>query len=297
MSIMKTIMFPGDTEPREIQDNRIEVLIVDEDGKVPFSPDEIYEMVEKGKLLYLQQEGFLFSFNPISSLYGAPIFSAVSQIINMGDYIGIDNDIPVSLDMSILINEDKTIHFMNTDIDSEDDVLRFSLPKIKDTQTESYILTTQELYGMGIPTWAPIPVAQQTSLGMVKAIPATSEMTEYIGIDANGQLRVAPSNDIETDETLSLAGYAADAQVVGNKLSSIPISIAEDGYTEINGLRQAVQVDITKNSETNITVLTTLESAVDDVIQTISTIELDVNGFPVKITTNEIECVINWEGF
>lgn len=295
MSIMKTIMFPGDIEPREIQDNRIEILTIDEDGKVPFSPDEIYEMVGKGKFLYLQDGDVLLSLNPMSGIYGAPIFSIVSPPLNMGDYIGIDNDIPVSMDMSIMINEDKTITM--TEIDSEDDVLRFSLPRIKETQTESHMLTTQDIYGMGIPVWTPIPTAQETSLGMVKAIPATSEMTEYIGIDENGQLRVAPSNAIETDETLSLAGYAADAQVVGNKFSSIPISIAEDGYTEINGLRQAVQVDIAKNSETNITVLTTLESAVDDVVQTTSIIELDVNGFPVKITTNEVECVINWEGF
>lgn len=297
MSIMKTIMFPGDTEPREIQDNRIEILTVDEDGKVPFSPDEIDEMVEEGKFLYLQQGGILFSFNPISDLYGVPIFSTVSQIVNMGDYIGIDNDIPASADISIMINEDKTIHVMNSDIDSETDLLRFSLPRVKDAQTESHMLTTQDIDGMGIPVWTPIPTAQETSLGMVKAIPATSEMTEYIGIDNNGQLRVAPSNDIETDETLSLAGYAADAQVVGNKLSSIPISIAEDGYTEINGLRQAVQIDIAK-TDTQVSVVTTLESGEGEVIQNSSIIALNASGLPIKITTNETECVINWgEGF
>lgn len=295
MSIMKTIMFPGDTEPREIQDNRIEFLTITEDGKVTATPDEIFIMASEGKLIYLQSGEILFLLNPISLILGTPIFSAISTPINAGSVFGFETDIPAIMDYSITINEDKTIAEISN-IESEEDLIRFSLPKIQDAQTEQ-ILTTADLYGMSIPSWKPIPVAQETSLGMVKAIEATPEMTEYIGIDANGQLRVAPSNDIETDETLSLAGYAADAQVVGNKLSSIPVSIADDGYTEINGLRQAVQVDITKNSETNISVLTTLESAVDDVVQTASTIELDVNGFPVKITTNEIECVINWEGF
>ena len=32
MSIMRTLTFPGDTAPREIQDNRIEVITVDENN-------------------------------------------------------------------------------------------------------------------------------------------------------------------------------------------------------------------------------------------------------------------------
>lgn len=296
MSIMRTITFPGDTEPREIQDNRIEFLTFTEDEKVTATPDEIFAMAEEGKLIYLQSPTILFLFNPISVLMGVPIFSAVSIPVNGGSFLGVETDVPAIMDYSIVVNEDKTITELST-AQSEEELIRFTLPKIQDAQTEQ-ILTTEDLNGMSIPSWKPIPVAQEASLGMVKAIPATSEMTEYIGIDANGQLRVAPSNDIETDETLTLSGYAADAQVVGNAIKAIPISKSEkDGYTEIGGLRQATQIDITKNSETNITILTTLQSAADNIVENVSTIELDVNGFPVKITTNEVECVINWEGF
>ena len=93
-------------------------------------------------------------------------------------------------------------------------------------------------------------------------------------------------------------GRDVGGDCVGNAIKAIPISKSEkDGYTEIGGLRQATQIDITKNNETNITILTTLQSAADNIVENVSTIELDVNGFPVKITTNEVECVINWEGF
>lgn len=299
MSIMKTIMFPGDTEPREIQDSRIEIITID-NGKASLLPKDIQILYKEGKTIFLQNEPFLYILHPYANNgieeeveISECVFSTIQSIVDLGKMMGAEFEARIGINDSIIISEDGSINFLS---ESMLDTFQFYLPSVTD-ETLGGFLTNFSFEGLGVPIWAPLPIASNDALGMVKAIPATSEMTEYIGIDNNGQLRVAPSNDIETDETLSLAGYAADAQVVGNKLSSIPISVAEDGYTEINGLRQAVQIDIAK-TDTQVSVVTTLESGEGEVIQNSSIIALNASGLPIKITTNETECVINWgEGF
>lgn len=97
---------------------------------------------------------------------------------------------------------------------------------------------------------------------------------------------------IEVDTTLSESGKAADAKAVGDAINEIPIAISEDGYTEITGLRQAISTSIVKSGNA-ITVTTALEG--DE--STVSEITLDNNGYPTKILTDGVECIISWEGF
>ena len=57
MSIMKTIMFPGDTEPREIQDSRIEIITIGNTGTPSMTYDEAYEFLDNNwnAMLYLER--------------------------------------------------------------------------------------------------------------------------------------------------------------------------------------------------------------------------------------------------
>ena len=81
------------------------------------------------------------------------------------------------------------------------------------------------------------------------------------------------------------------ADYIKNK-PELPITINEDGYTDISGLRQMTDVKMVK-SENVITVTATLEGDVP----TTSVITLDDYGYPVSINTDGTECTVNWEGF
>jgi len=97
---------------------------------------------------------------------------------------------------------------------------------------------------------------------------------------------------VELDTTLTVEGKAADAKAVGDKFSDLPISVADDGYTDITGLRQMTAASFEKVDNT-ITVTVTLEG---NEIHT-SVVTLDENGRPSIITANGVESVFTWTGF
>lgn len=70
------------------------------------------------------------------------------------------------------------------------------------------------------------------------------------------------------------------------------ITVTEDGYTDISGLRKATAIAVVKEEQT-VTVTQTLQG---DVTST-SVITLDDNDFPVAIVTDGVECAVSWEGF
>lgn len=89
----------------------------------------------------------------------------------------------------------------------------------------------------------------------------------------------------------SMDGYATE-QYVDDIMDSMPITISEDGYIDLQNLRQATSCRVIKNGN-EITILTTLEG------NSISTTEIttDDNGYPMQILTDGSECTISWEGF
>ena len=84
---------------------------------------------------------------------------------------------------------------------------------------------------------------------------------------------------------------ATQADYIKNK-PAIPITVAEDGYADISGLRQPTAMTIAKMGDT-VGVFVTLQG---DVLST-SAITLDENGYPISIDTDGVECTLVWEGF
>lgn len=75
-------------------------------------------------------------------------------------------------------------------------------------------------------------------------------------------------------------------------LAELPISVSEDGYTDISGLRQATAVSAVRSDNT-ITITSTLEGGATST----SVITLDEDEYPIRIVTEGVECAVSWEGF
>lgn len=83
-----------------------------------------------------------------------------------------------------------------------------------------------------------LPIATETTLGGVKAAAATEEMTQPVGITAEGKLVTVPGQNsggnVELDTTLTQSGKAADAKAVGDKIAEITgISLVEPADDDI----------------------------------------------------------------
>lgn len=75
-------------------------------------------------------------------------------------------------------------------------------------------------------------------------------------------------------------------------LKLIPVTVADDGYTEITGQRQATAISAVMDGNT-VTVTTTMQG---DVTHT-DIITLDENGYPVSIVADGVECAMEFVGF
>lgn len=142
----------------------------------------------------------------------------------------------------------------------------------------------------------------------VESNSVSSELLEYkIKLELQQYIQSGQIGSVTVDPTLSVEGAAADAKVVGDqfdtipiyvnkeikeRLSSLPISVSEDGFTDISGLRRMTQANFVKADNT-ITVTVTLEGSVVDT----STVTLDDNGYPIAFTANGISGAFGWEGF
>ena len=72
----------------------------------------------------------------------------------------------------------------------------------------------------------------------------------------------------------------------------VPVTVAEDGYTDIEGLRQATSVGIIK-ANNMVGVYVELQGGVN----THSIITLNEKGYPSEIMTDGVKCVVSWDGF
>lgn len=79
---------------------------------------------------------------------------------------------------------------------------------------------------------------------------------------------------------------------VGKAIEAIPAKVAEDGYTDVTGLRKPINIMFVK-SDSAITVTATLQG---DRTST-SVVTIGENGRPSTIVTDGVECPIGWEGF
>ena len=75
-------------------------------------------------------------------------------------------------------------------------------------------------------------------------------------------------------------------------LEAIPVKVAEDGYTDISGLRQATNIEFMRSGDI-VQVTVTLEGGESYV----SRVTLDDWDQPVSIVTDGVECKLNWSGF
>ena len=75
-------------------------------------------------------------------------------------------------------------------------------------------------------------------------------------------------------------------------IADLPVSVSEDGCTEITGGRHPVSVRMAREGDT-VTVTTTLQGGV---VHT-DRITLDQRGYPVSVMANGVECVLEFMGF
>lgn len=156
---------------------------------------------------------------------------------------------------------------------------------IDDTLTQSGLAADAKAVGDALAQKQPIG-----DYALTKDIPSLDGYAteEYV----NQKVESLPSGSVELDNTLTQENKAADAKAVGDRISAIPIAVAEDGYTDISGLRQVTAINTVKNGNT-ITITTILEG---DVVSS-TVVILDDDGFPSTITTDNVVCQASFSGF
>lgn len=77
-----------------------------------------------------------------------------------------------------------------------------------------------------------------------------------------------------------------------NAVENIPITVDSEGYTDISGLRQPTGISVVK-TDSNYTFSVELQGGA----KSTSVVLFDEDGYPVSITTDDVECAVSWEGF
>ena len=105
------------------------------------------------------------------------------------------------------------------------------------------------------------------------------------GYDVYLDCCMAPAEGISAEQ-------AAQIQANADAIANLPILVAEDGYTEIKGLRQATAISVVRDGQT-VTVTSTMQGGVtyQDVIA------LDQQDVPVSLTSNDLTCHLEFIGF
>jgi hypothetical protein len=75
-------------------------------------------------------------------------------------------------------------------------------------------------------------------------------------------------------------------------LDELPVQVADDGFTDITGLRKMNSMSISR-SEAYIT----LESAMEGGKTDSTVVVLDADGYPTQILTGDHICTLSWNGF
>lgn len=85
----------------------------------------------------------------------------------------------------------------------------------------------------------------------------------------------------------------ADRQaLVDDVMEELPVTVAEDGYTDITGLRNLTSLSMAR-SDGYITVVATMEGGRADS----SVFLLDDDGKPSRIIAGDVSCSLSWDGF
>lgn len=81
-------------------------------------------------------------------------------------------------------------------------------------------------------------------------------------------------------------------EMIDAVLDELPISVSDDGYTDISGIRQVTGTSVIKSGD-SIGITRILEGGVTSV----TVVTLDEYGYPSKIVTDGVESSVTWEGF
>jgi hypothetical protein len=116
----------------------------------------------------------------------------------------------------------------------------------------------------------------------------------WIDTDQNvgGSINSGLGTNIQLDDTLTVAGMAADAKAVGDVIAKLPIELSDDGYAEVINQRKILNIQSTK-TEDKINVVVSLEGGKKVVMD----IGYNENNYPVSLTLNGRAVAFNWSGF
>ena len=89
----------------------------------------------------------------------------------------------------------------------------------------------------------------------------------------------------------SLDGYATE-EYVDDEISSMPISISEDGYSEVINQRKITHIQSVK-SDDGINIVISMEGNKNVVLN----IGFNENNYPESLTVNGHTCTFGWSGF
>lgn len=98
--------------------------------------------------------------------------------------------------------------------------------------------------------------------------------------------------DLTLDTTLTTEGQAADAKAVGDVIASLPVSLSDDGYSEVINQRKILNIQSTKTDD-KINVVVSLEGNKKVVLD----VEYNANNYPISLTINGRKCTFGWSGF
>lgn len=143
-----------------------------------------------------------------------------------------------------------------------------------------------------------------TSENYFKVIGAVSasgwEPNLYLGTDADGNVVAVAAPDgsgtggtgMTDEERAQLTQNTADIAQLREEVDASPVTVSEDGYTDIAGQRQATNITFTKNGQ-SVEVVLTLQGAIVES----GTLTLDENDMPISYTSNGLDCTIQFTGF
>jgi len=116
-----------------------------------------------------------------------------------------------------------------------------------------------------------------------------------------------PGLEAQSEDYVKIAGTLADSGWLPNMYlgtddegnvvamdAVLPdvVTVADDGYTDLAGLRQATGIKLEREGQT-VTVTTTVQGGLSHT----DVVTLDDNDYPVKVISDGVECTVSWEGF
>lgn len=147
---------------------------------------------------------------------------------------------------------------------------------------DSYYLTLERA---DEPTVTGTPLNAETFNQLIADLTA---MAEAAGVPLPSPATVGQFIRVKSVDDSGAVTATETAEVV----LDTPVDVAEDGYTDISGLRQPTAMSVVQ-SDTEITITTTLQGDVESV----SVVTLDSEGYPTTIVTDGVSCAVTWEGF